>query len=94
ASISRFETLSNRLLIPAFIPFFLLWYHIICIGAANAKKLIRWATLIFFSISYTATQYHQYQQNKASWEGIAYAGIPGYAEDMWTRSAILAHIRK
>lgn len=94
ASISRFETLSNRLLIPAFIPFFLLWYHLICMGAVNPQKWIRIVTLFLFSISYTAIQYHQYQQNKASWEGIAYAGIPGYAEDMWTHSALLAHIRK
>lgn len=94
ASISRFEILSSRLLIPAFIPFFLLWYHLICIGAVTQKKWIRVGILFLFSISYTAIQYHQYQQNKASWEGIAYAGIPGYAEDMWTHSAILNHIRK
>ncbi|MBR2648648.1 MAG: hypothetical protein IKD55_07395 [Sediminibacterium sp.] len=94
ASISRFETLSNRLLIPAFFPFFLLWYHIICIGIASSKKMVRWCTITLFSISYIITMHHQYQQNKIAWEGIAYAGIPGYAEDMWTRSAILAHIRK
>lgn len=94
ASISRFETLSNRLLIPAFFSFFLLWYHLICMGAVHSKKWIRIVTLFLFSFSYTAIQYHQYKQNKVSWEGIAYAGIPGYSEDMWTRSAILAHIRK
>jgi hypothetical protein len=94
ASFSRFETLSNRLLIPAFIPFFLLLYYLICWGIAAKKKYIRLTTLCFFIGSYLVLQYHHYQQNKASWEGIASAGIPGYAEDMWTQSALLSYIRK
>jgi hypothetical protein len=94
ASISRFETLSNRLLIPLFIPFFLLLYYLICKSVAAEKKTIRIISICFFIISYSALQYHHYQQNKASWEGIASAGIPGYAEDMWANSALLAHIKK
>jgi hypothetical protein len=35
---------------------------------------------------------HQFRQNRDSWEGVAYAGIPSYSEDLWRNSPLLHFI--
>ncbi|MDE3253936.1 MAG: hypothetical protein KGO92_14115 [Bacteroidota bacterium] len=94
ASISRFEDLSSRLLSPIYIPMCLMigtrlyvWYQ----KGSGMRKRIRLAGIFLL---YGICMYGYYQQNAAAWEGIRDAGIPGYAEDSWTKSPLIAYIRE
>jgi hypothetical protein len=94
ASISRFEDLSSRLLSPVYIPLLLM----LLFGVkAVLSKLLRFKKMVFILIVlivYSGFHYAYYQQNAAAWEGIKDAGIPGYAEDSWTKSALVSYIRQ
>lgn len=94
ASISRFEDLSSRLLSPLYISLLL----ILAFGAkAVLSKLTRIRKnvfILFVLIIYGGFHFSYYQQNAAAWEGIKDAGIPGYAEDSWTKSALVTYIKQ
>lgn len=92
SSISRFEELSSRLLSPIYIP--LLWIGSSWLPAfIKAKTRFPKRTLqIFSTLLFVLFVYHQYKQNAANWEGIAYAGIPGYSENQWTKSPTIQYI--
>ncbi|KAF0240725.1 MAG: hypothetical protein Q8K64_01770 [Sediminibacterium sp.] len=94
ASVSRFETLSSRLLSPLFIPMILLLAFWVNQLITRNTKTIR-ALIAFISILvYSLIQLHQYNTNQYTWEGVGYAGIPGYSEDQWTKSPMVAYIKK
>lgn len=93
ASVSRFETLSSRLLIPLFIPLVLLiaycFYKLIITFNRYKKAFI----IFVFSVWYTIGANHHYQTHLFNWEGIGYAGIPGYTDDLWTSSPLLQFMK-
>ncbi len=94
ATISRFESLSSRLLSPMYIPLLL-------VGSSWISNTIRYAfgikktVVVLISILlYGGFQYNQYRLNAEAWEGIKDAGIPGYTENPWVNSATMAFIKK
>jgi hypothetical protein len=94
ASISRFETLSSRLMSPIFIPMILLmsfFVHRLMQGKTRTVRLF--LGLIFLGL-YGYVQFHQFKLNSDTWEGVGVAGIPGYSEDQWTKSPMVAFIKK
>jgi hypothetical protein len=94
ASISRFETLSSRLMSPIFIPIILLLAFLFNRLTTGKIKTIRTLIIILFLGLYGCIQHHQYKLNKDTWEGVGFAGIPGYSEDQWTKSPMVAFIKK
>lgn len=92
SSISRFEDLSSRLLSPMYIP--MLWVSTIWITSYINKKTktIRRILLLVAAVFFIAFFKNQYQQNAGNWEGIAYAGIPGYSEKQWKESPTIQYI--
>lgn len=92
SSISRFEELSSRLLSPMYIP--MIWVATIWIpNYINQKtKIIRTVLLLVSAVFFLAFFKNQYQQNAGNWEGIAYAGIPGYSEKQWKESPTIQYI--
>jgi len=94
ASISRFETLSSRLLSPIYIPFILVGSFWILRFIKQKTKLQKAGIVVLLICVYAATMFHQYQQNAENWEGIADAGIPGYAEAHWIASPLAKYIKE
>lgn len=92
SSISRFEDLSSRLLSPMYIP--MIWVGTMWIPKfINQKaKTMRVVLLLVTSVFFLAFFKNQYQQNAGNWEGIAYAGIPGYSEKQWKESPTVQYI--
>ncbi|MDP1844794.1 MAG: hypothetical protein Q8K64_15365 [Sediminibacterium sp.] len=94
ASVSRFETLSSRLMSPIFIPIILLlalWVNRLMRGKIKTVRVL--IVLTFLGI-YSFVQFHQYKLNRDTWEGVGAAGIPGYSEDQWTKSPMVSYIKK
>ena len=94
ATISRFESLSSRLLSPIYIPLLLVGSGWIQPFLKNNNRSKRIFVLIFYVMITAGFHYHHYQLNAEAWEGIKDAGIPGYTEDSWTQSLAVAHIKK
>ena len=93
SSISRFENLNSRLLSPLIIPFIILSSAIALRAFQLKNKKMRFSLIALMFIIYLFTQYHQYKKNAFSWEGIGWAGIPGYTEDQWTKSPLIAYLK-
>jgi len=94
ATISRFEDLSSRLLIPLYIPMLLTvggWLISFEKKLYGIKKTIVFALLL---ILYADFHTHHYRLNAEAWEGIKDAGMPGYTEDSWTQSPAVAFVNK
>lgn len=94
ATVSRFEELNSRLLLPLYIPMLLLltgWFIPAVQRTFGLKKIMRCSLLLLL---YAGFHWHQYRQNADAWEGIKDAGIPGYTEDGWTQSETIGYIRK
>jgi hypothetical protein len=94
ASISRFETLSSRLLSPIYIPFILVGSFWLLRFIKQKTKLQKTGILVLLFFVYAVTMFFQYQQNAENWEGIADAGIPGYAEAHWRASPLAKYIKE
>lgn len=94
ASISRFETLSSRLMSPIFIPIILLSSLLVNRLMIGKIKTVRVFIVLTFLGLYGFVQNHQYHMNADTWEGVSVAGIPGYSEDQWTKSPMVAFIKK
>ncbi len=92
SSISRFEDLSSRLLSPMYIP--MIWVTTSWIPNFIERRTrdIRVIVLIGVAICFIAFFKNHYQQNAGNWEGIAYAGIPGYSEKQWKESPTIQYI--
>ena len=94
SSVSRFETLSSRLLSPMYLPMLLTILYVLAAFMAELKKYWKQigigAALLVLGFGLKL----QYQLNAANWEGIKDAGIPGYAETQWTESPMVAFINQ
>ncbi|MDP1971734.1 MAG: hypothetical protein Q8J87_02095, partial [Sediminibacterium sp.] len=49
--------------------------------------------LLVFSVWYAIGANHHYQTHVFNWEGIGYAGIPGYSDDLWRGSPLLQFMK-
>lgn len=93
ASVSRFETLSSRLLIPLYIPLVLLIAHCFYQWMVASRRYKKAFILLVFSVWYAIGANHHYQTHLFNWEGIGYAGIPGYSDDLWRGSPLLQFMK-
>jgi len=93
ASVSRFETLSSRLLIPLFIPLVLLIAYCFYTWMTAFKGYKKVLIILVFSVWYAIGANHHYQTHVFNWEGIGYAGIPGYTDDLWKGSPLLKFMK-
>jgi hypothetical protein len=94
ASISRFEELTSRLLSPLYIPMLLTGSSWIISAMQRSYRTKKTAVALLAVIVYAGFHYNHYQLNAEAWEGIKDAGVPGYTEDSWTRSPVVAFVKK
>jgi len=94
ATLSRYETINNRLLSPAYIPFiigcsylFPGWLNII---KQPWKKMLLVAGLL---VLYISIQFKQIQSDLSFYQDIKEDGIPGYAETFWQTSPVVQLMR-
>ncbi|MBC7720917.1 MAG: hypothetical protein H7068_02785 [Pedobacter sp.] len=95
ATISRYETINNRLMAPAYIPLlFGLTYWLPSFITSVKQKKIGFAIIGLCLIVFAFFQYKQYKWC-ANWYAIIKAdGIPGYNELAWQRSDIINYLHK
>jgi len=94
ASVSRFQQLDSRLMSPLFIPW--LWGSSSWIPSVMAR-LERPKRRILAGVALVGAlcmEYGQWDMYKFNWNGIHYAGIPGYTEDSWVQSPTMDYLRK
>jgi hypothetical protein len=94
ATISRFQTLDSRLLSPLFLPW--LWGAScwvptwIATWTAQRRRIVL-AAAVVAAISF---QIGQLLDDYETWDGVKYAGIPGYTEDDWRHSQTMNYVRE
>jgi hypothetical protein len=93
ATVSRFQDLDSRLLSPLFLPW--LWGSTIWIPGALRRCPVQWrkgaiALSLVAAVCFLQGEWHTWKEN---WEGIHYAGIPGYTENTWRHSETMAYVR-
>jgi hypothetical protein len=93
ATVSRFQPLDSRLLSPLFLPW--LWGSSNWIPPALKRCSRPWRTWgialsVVAGICFIIGELHDFRDN---WEGIHYAGIPGYTETSWKSSETLAYVK-
>jgi len=93
STVSRFETLSSRLLSPIYIPIILLFAIIVLQLLQIKNRPIKLIVTPFILFIYGFAQYNHYTINAATWEGVSEAGIPGYTENQWVQSPIVNFIK-
>lgn len=94
ASVSRFQQLDSRLLSPLFIPW--LWGGTVWIPAVTARLATRprkIASAAALTLAGCCFLYGECAAFQFNWEGIKYAGIPGYTEDTWQQSATMRYVK-
>ena len=94
ASVSRFQPLDSRLLSPLFIPW--IWGSTVWIPGALQRlssHAVRLTVQLALFVAGICFLYGEYDTWKANWEGIKYAGIPGYTEDSWKESATMGYVK-
>jgi hypothetical protein len=94
ATLSRFESLTSRLLSPLYIPLLLVGSSWLVNTIRHSYRIKKYAFIAIALICYGGFQYNQYHLNAEAWEGIRDAGIPGYTEDPWVNSPTMAFIKK
>jgi len=93
ATVSRFETLSSRLLIPLFIPLIVLLAYNFYFGISKSRRYKKWIILLLFLSVYTAGAKYHYRTHTFNWEGIGYAGVPGYTDIHWKNAPLLQFMK-
>jgi hypothetical protein len=94
ASVSRFQPLDSRLLSPLFIPW--LWGSTVWMPATIARlssRPVKTGAQIAVFAAAVCFLYGEYNTFESNWEGIEYAGIPGYTEDSWQQSATMGYVK-
>ncbi len=92
SSVSRFETLSSRLMSPMYLPLLITILYFVAALISKTKHLFKYLSIGVAILVLGFGLKNQYQINAANWEGIKYAGIPGYSETQWTQSPMVAYI--
>lgn len=93
ATVSRFQPLDSRLLSPLYLPW--LWGSTCWIPALIKRAAPQWkkgarAIAVVAAGCFCWGEIKTYQEN---WEGIHYAGIPGYTENQWKKSETMNYVR-
>lgn len=93
ATVSRFQALDSRLLSPLFLPW--LWGSTVWIPGTLKRCSVPWrkAGVAACLIAAACFLQGEWQTWKENWEGIHYAGIPGYTENTWRDSETMAYVR-
>jgi hypothetical protein len=95
STFSRYETINNRLLAPAYIP--LLWISTCQIPKWRQQmphRYIKWVFFVF-SIGISVVLVGSYMAiNRENIEFMNETGIPGYNEDSWQKSRIVSYLKK
>ncbi len=94
SSVSRFETLSSRLLSPMYLPLLLTIIYFVAALINKSKRIFKYLTIGAALLVLGFGLKHQYVLNAFNWEGIKDAGIPGYSEIQWTESPMVAYINQ
>ena len=92
SSVSRFETLSSRLLSPMYLPLLLTIFYFLAALINKTKRIFKYGTIGAALLVLGFGLKNQYAINAFNWEGIKDAGIPGYSETQWTASPMVAYI--
>ncbi|HTI89641.1 MAG TPA: hypothetical protein VL727_03580 [Puia sp.] len=94
ATVSRFQQLDSRLLSPLFLPW--LWGSTSWIPALVKRATPLWKRLALAGAAVAAACFFwgEIQTYRENWEGIHYAGIPGYTENQWKKSETMAYLRE
>ena len=94
ATVSRFQQLDSRLLSPLFLPW--LWGSTSWIPALVKKATPKWKKLALAGAAVAACCFlwGEIQTFRENWDGIHYAGIPGYTENQWKKSETMAYVRE
>ncbi len=93
STVSRFETLSSRLLSPVYIPIILLISTIVLQLLRIKNRPLKITAALLLLIIYGFMQFNHYKTNAATWEGVSVAGIPGYTENQWVKSSMANFIK-
>jgi hypothetical protein len=93
ATVSRFQELDSRLLSPLFLPW--VWGSTSWIPRALKRcpprlKKAAIGLCLAAAACFIFGEVHAFREN---WEGIHYAGIPGYTENDWRNSETMAYVR-
>lgn len=94
ATLSRYETINNRFIAPAYIP--LLWTATGWLPAFRdslVTRVAKWATVPVLLI-FLWFQHNQYTQTKIMYSETVGYGIPGYTDASWHNSEIASFLRK
>jgi hypothetical protein len=94
ATVSRFQPLDSRLLSPLCLSW--LWGGTVWIPSALDRcpgRFRKGAILLCLvaAACFLEGEWHTFREN---WDGIHYAGIPGYTEDTWRKSPTMAYVRE
>jgi MFS family permease len=94
ATVSRFQPLDSRLLSPLFIPW--LWGSTcwIPVWTAAWPSIKRIGAVFAVAVAAIAMQTGQLMTDYETWDGVKYAGIPGYTEDGWRNSETMRYVRE
>lgn len=93
ATVSRFETLNSRFMTPVYI--FLLWSGsawLVSFFRQSNSPIKKWVIAGAGLLMVISFQYNQLAADAETWDGVKDAGIPGYTEDQWTKSATVHYI--
>jgi len=94
ATINRFETLNNRLLSPLFIPFLLgctYWLTIVLKSKTIKYRLPLIAISACIALLFI---YREYQTDYQRYDDEGEYGVPGYTDDSWNKSPLVAELKK
>jgi len=94
SAITRYETIGNRLLAPAFIPFLLgstSW--LIAFFHQHQKTKLRYLNVLFL-LAFLFFPFREYQTDQDRYEAENEYGVPGYTDDSWNNSPFAAFLRK
>jgi hypothetical protein len=103
ATVSRFQRLDSRLLSPLFLPW--LWGSTVWIPAVLKARprwglptgpvmRSKWPLLAAVGVAAGCFLWGEIDTYRENWEGIHYAGIPGYTETQWRNSQTMAYVRE
>ncbi len=94
ASLSRYERLTSRLLVPAFI--LLLWCgsYWILPALRMTRGWIKFCLMLIAAFIFSSFQYNQVKADLDTWDAVKDIGIPGYTEDDWKYSPTVQYIQK
>lgn len=94
STVSRYETINSRLLTPAFIPFiFGVTFMAPNWIAKTASWRVKWLKIIcVLTVAFLFIK-NNYINDKNNYIDMSSAGIPGYTEDVWRKSATIQFVK-